>query len=144
MNLSFTDKALKKIYEKVRNQERLTREDGIVLYKTKDLMGVGRIADHARRQRHGNKAFFIYNQHLNYTNICKNRCRFCAYARDKDENGAYVWSMADVKKHLMDRIDEPIDEVHIVGGLNESIICPGFRGCPWKRPLSASRPQGLT
>ncbi len=121
MDLSFTDKALKKIYEKVRNKERLTREDGIVLYQTRDLMGVGRIASHARRQRHGNRAFFIYNQHLNYTNICKNRCRFCAYAKDKDENGAYVWSMADVKKHLMDRIDEPIDEIHIVGGLNESL-----------------------
>ncbi len=121
MKLSFSDKSLEPIYEKVISNERLTREDGIRIFASHDLMGIGRIANLARRNRHGNKAFFVYNQHLNYTNICKNRCRFCAYAKDSSESGAYAWSMKQVKKHLMDRIDEPIDEIHIVGGLNETL-----------------------
>ena len=118
MNRLFRDDALKDIYSKVKNGIRLSREDGLLLYKTQDLNGVGRMADHVRRQRHGNDAFYVYNQHLNYTNICKNRCLFCAYAVDKDDDGAYLWRMDEIEKRVMARIDEPVNELHIVGGLH--------------------------
>lgn len=121
MNISFTDERLSHIYAKVREGSRLSREDGICIYETRDLLGVGQIANYARTERHGKKAFFVYNQHLNYTNICKNRCRFCAYAKDGGEADAYAWSMAEIEKRLMERIDEPIDELHIVGGLNQDL-----------------------
>jgi len=115
---TFTDKRLKSIFLNVLNGSRLSREDGICIYETHDLIGLGQMANHVRRSLHGNKAFYIYNQHLNYTNICKNRCRFCAYARDRKEKGAYAWSIEEIEKRLLDRIDEPVKELHIVGGLN--------------------------
>ena len=121
MDISFIDNRLEGIYSKVLNNSRLSKEDGIYIYKTNDLIGLGQIANHVRRSLHGNKAFYIYNQHLNYTNVCKNRCRFCAYARDRKEKGAYTWSIEEIEKRLLERIDEPVNELHIVGGLNEDL-----------------------
>ncbi len=118
MDIHFLDKRLEEVGEKVREGIRLDFEDGLLLYESSDLVGVGRLADLVRRRRHGDKAFFIYNQHLNYTNVCVNRCRFCAYATDEGEDGAYRYSLDQIKKRLMERIGEPIRELHVVGGLN--------------------------
>jgi len=126
MDISFIDKRLEGIYSKVLNGSRLSKEDGIYIYETHDLIGLGQIANHVRRSLHANKAFYIYNQHLNYTNVCKNRCRFCAYARDRKEKGAYTWSIDEIEKRLLERIDEPVNELHIVGGLNEALTFDYF------------------
>lgn len=121
MELEFSDPNLERIYGKILNGSRLCREDGIHIYETFDLIGLGRLAGHVRKKRHGNNAFFIYNQHLNYTNICKNQCAFCAYAKTPGESESYAWSMEQIEEKLMERIDEPINELHIVGGLNENL-----------------------
>ncbi len=121
MKIPFLDERLESIYTKVKQGSRLSKEDGICIYDTQDLMGLGHIANYVRFKHHGNKAFYVYNQHLNYTNICKNRCRFCAYAKDNGEKDSYVWSMAQIEKRLMERIEEPVTELHIVGGLNEAL-----------------------
>jgi len=126
MDFPFIDERLGQVFDKVRKGSRLSKEDGILIYGTWDLMGLGRIANYARTARHGKKAFYVYNQHLNYTNVCKNRCRFCAYAKDEGQTGAYLWSMADVEKQLMARIEEPVKELHIVGGLNEALTFDYF------------------
>jgi aminodeoxyfutalosine synthase len=117
----FSDNRLAPVAAKIDAGERLDLEDGLILYDTHDLLGLGRLADRVRRARHGDRACFVYNQHLNYTNICRNRCRFCAYARDKGEAAAYTYSMDDVRDALNDRIDEPIRELHVVGGLNPAL-----------------------
>ena len=121
MNLQFSDPKLETVYHKVKNQTRLSREDGISLFHTLDLTGVGMIADFARKRIHGDKAFYVYNQHLNYTNICKNRCLFCAYAKDRSDSGAYCYTMEEIEQRILERIDEPVDELHIVGGLNPAL-----------------------
>lgn len=121
MKLSFSDKRLYKIKEKIVAGVRLGLEDGIILYKSNDLISVGRLADIVRRKKHDRKAYYVYNQHINYTNICSNRCLFCAYARNEGENGAFTFSIDDVRAKLLERIDEPIRELHVVGGLNSSI-----------------------
>ncbi|SLM30136.1 Radical SAM domain protein [Desulfamplus magnetovallimortis] len=118
MEVAFLDKRLEKLYEKVKKGTRLSKEDGLLLFETDDLVSVGIVADFVRRKKHGKKAFYVYNQHINYTNICKNRCLFCAYAVDKGDPASYSWNMEDIEKRLMDRIDEPVKELHIVGGLN--------------------------
>lgn len=118
MEYRFADDRLEKLFEKVKTGTRLSKEDGLLLFETEDLTGVGMLADFIRRRKHGKKAFYVYNQHINYTNICKNRCLFCAYAVDKGDNASYSWRMDEIEKRLMDRIDEPINELHIVGGLN--------------------------
>ncbi len=121
MYIPFLDDRLGQIFAKVRQGSRLSKEDGICIYDTQDLLGLGRIADYARQARHGKKAYYVYNQHLNYTNICKNRCKFCAYAKDRGEDGSYIWSIDEIEKRLLERIDEPVSELHIVGGLNEDL-----------------------
>ncbi len=121
MKWTFADKRLEKIYDKVEQKTRLSKEDGLLLFETFDLNGVGMLADMVRQTLHGKKAFYIYNQHINYTNICKNRCLFCAYAVDKGDASSYSWDIEEIKKRLMERIDEPINELHIVGGLNPDL-----------------------
>ncbi|MGM0417227.1 MAG: radical SAM protein, partial [Thermodesulfobacteriota bacterium] len=117
----FSDKNLEKIYEKVLKGKRLNFEDGLLLYNTKDLMGAAQIAQYKRKMLHGNSSFFIYNQHLNYTNICRNRCLFCAYAVDYCTKDSYQYSMEDVKEEILEKINEPVKEIHMVGGLNETL-----------------------
>ena len=121
MKLPFADKRLGAIGSKVNNGTRLSREDGLLLFETQDLTGVGMLADTVRRRLHNDTAYYVYNQHLNYTNICKNRCRFCAYAVDREDHGAYTWSMDEIEQRLRSRIDEPVNELHIVGGLNPAL-----------------------
>ncbi|QTA78599.1 F0 synthase, subunit 2 [Desulfonema limicola] len=121
MNISFIDKSLNSIKDKIDRGVRLDFEDGMNLYKSHDLIGVGRLAHSVRQKLHGNTAYYVYNQHINYTNVCINRCRFCAFARDKEENGSYTYSIEDIKERLKSRINEPVRELHIVGGLNPSL-----------------------
>lgn len=121
MNILLIDDRLNEIKEKILANKRLDFEDGLLLYKSRDLIGIGRLADYVRRKRHGDRAYYVYNQHLNYTNVCLNRCLFCAYARDEKEKDAFTLSIEDVMTKLTQRIDEPIRELHVVGGLNPSL-----------------------
>jgi len=118
MILFFKDKLLYTIKEKIENNIRLERADGITLYNTNDLIGVGALADFVRRKRHGNKTYFVYNQHINYTNICKNRCLFCAFARDRYEKGAYIYSVDQVREILTQNKSDCLKEIHMVGGIH--------------------------
>ena len=121
MKIQFVDQRLEPIKNKVFQNERLTAEDGIILYESNDLIGVGRLADYVRRRRHDAKAYYVYNQHLNYTDICINRCLFCAYAKDEGQPGAFTLTTDDIRERLNARLDEPICELHIVGGLNDAL-----------------------
>jgi len=121
MRLPLSDQNLRRVCDKVAEDKRLDADDGLILLNSNDLIGVGCLADAVRRKRYGNRAFFIYNQHLNYTNVCQNRCRFCAFARDEGEKGSYTMTIEEVRKTLLDRIDEPIHELHIVGGINPEL-----------------------
>ena len=75
-----TDRRLEPIREKVLGGRRLDFEDGVALYETRDLLGLGGLANHAREQRHGDAAYFVWNTHLNHTNVCAATCDFCAFA----------------------------------------------------------------
>jgi len=121
VKIEFADKRLDAIGSKIKNKTRLSRDDGLLLFGSQDLTGVGVLADSVRRGLHNDTAYYVYNQHLNYTNICKNRCRFCAYAVDREDHGAYTWSMEEIEQRLLDRMDEPVKELHIVGGLNPAL-----------------------
>jgi len=116
-----TDPQLTPVLEKVSAGVRLDAADALALYHSHDIIGIGHLADSVRRKRHGNKAFFVYNQHVNYTNVCVNHCRFCAFSRRKGEDGGYVMTVDDVAEKLMARIDEPIREIHMVGGINPDL-----------------------
>ncbi|MEN8141868.1 MAG: aminofutalosine synthase MqnE [Thermodesulfobacteriota bacterium] len=109
------------ILEKIQAEERLSREDGIRLYESPDLLAVGYLANIVRERKNGNKAYFIYNQHLNYSNICTNLCKFCAFGKDKESDKAYEMNVAEAIDKVRERLDEPISEVHMVGGIHPDL-----------------------
>lgn len=109
------------ILAKVRNEERLSLADGMQLYQHNDILALGYLANIVRERKNGNKAFFIYNQHINYSNICTNLCKFCAFGRPKDDELAYEMSVEEVKNKVRERLDEPISEIHMVGGIHPEL-----------------------
>ncbi|HCO11708.1 MAG TPA: aminofutalosine synthase MqnE [Desulfonauticus sp.] len=100
--------------------QRLSSTEALELVQ-KDIHYLGQLAYAKRKALHQNRAYYIYNQHLNYTNICKNKCKFCAYYKDKTDKNSYTFSLEDIKKEINKRIREPIREIHIVGGLNPDL-----------------------
>ena len=95
--INLTDTTLECIVDKVNNQERLTREDGIALYETPDLWTVCSLADSVRRRLHGETTYFNINRHINYSNVCALSCKFCDFYRKKDQEGAYEHSIDDIR-----------------------------------------------
>lgn len=116
--------------------KRLTPEDAFMLFQSDDIFTIGRLANIIAERRNGKNAYFIQNHHINPTNICVNRCKFCAFSRSKGEKGAYELSIkeiikklgADGKGQLAKSIENKklqashsklkFSEVHIVGGLH--------------------------
>lgn len=113
-----TDSALEPIAAKVAAGERLTREDGIALYESNDLLGIGQLADFARRRINGERVYFMVNRHINPTNICRNRCKFCAFARNAGEDGAYEMTLDTVAEAAAEGARDGAYEIHIVSGLH--------------------------
>ncbi len=109
------------ILEKVRAEERLSMEDGQRLFASNNLLALGYLANIVRERKNGNQAFFIYNQHINYSNICTNLCKFCAFGKEKGHEQAYEMTLEDVKQKVRDRLDEPISEIHMVGGIHPDL-----------------------
>ena len=83
--VKFRDARLHPVWDKVRADERLSREDGQLLFETEDLHGLGRLANFAKAQRHGDQVFFVLNRYVNPTNLCVLSCAFCDFARKKGE-----------------------------------------------------------
>jgi aminodeoxyfutalosine synthase len=121
--LAPTDRRLHPVYDKVLSGERLSREDGITLFETHDLLGVGALADWANRSRNGDRVFLCANQHLNPTNVCILRatCTFCSFARRPKEEGAYTMTLEEAFHEASLARDTPVREFHIVGGLHPKL-----------------------
>ncbi len=111
---------LDSIEKKVISRKRLTRKDGIELFKSNDLLALGRMAAHVARQKNGNRAYFVRNLHINPTNICVNRCKFCAFSRSKGEAGAYEMTIKDILNKARSA-GKGVRELHIVSGLHPDL-----------------------
>jgi len=133
----FRDTALEAVREKVLRGQRLSFEDGIALYKSHDLLAVGHLANHVREQRHGNVAYFVWNTHLNHTNVCAATCDFCAFAAKRGEPRAYTLGLDEIFATVA-ALPKPVREVHIVGGLHPDLPWSYFtdmmRGIKKARP----------
>ena len=106
------------IYDKVTAGERLSLDDAIRLYKAPNLSGIGFMANLVRESLHGSKAYYVRNQHINYTNICNKFCKFCSFYAKKGGPAPYEMDMAEVKRRLNEHIEVPITEVHMVVGID--------------------------
>lgn len=113
-----TSESILDIEKKVLAGERLTAGDGLRLYETADLETLFRAAHHVREKRHGRKAFFVVNLHLNYSNVCVDACMFCAFAKREGEEGAYEMDLREIfdRARVLDGVLGA--EVHVVGGLH--------------------------
>jgi len=109
------------VCEKVRAGERLSLEDGEALFQCSDLGAVGALAHAARARLHGDRAYYVLNQHINYSNICVNGCRFCAFGRERGDAKAFELSVEDILEKVRQRLDEPLAEIHIVGGCHPGL-----------------------
>ncbi len=114
------DTALEKVREKVLAGSRLGFEDGLALYRTHDLIGLGRLANHVRESRHGDAAYFVRNTHINHTNVCVATCDFCAFAARKDEPRAYTMAVDEIARRVAS-LPAAVREVHVVGGLHPDL-----------------------
>lgn len=121
MNKLVAGSELKDIVEKVEKGQRLTREDGIRLMESTDLLTIGYMADLVRRRKNGDYAYFIVNRHINHTNICDNLCKLCAFAKKPEDPEAYTMSLEEVESKAIECKDQGISEIHIVGGLNPEL-----------------------
>ncbi len=109
------DPHLLKIQEKIQSGERLSREDGLMLLKTRDLHFLSYLAEGVKRARTGDKVYFVVNCHINPTNLCVLSCKFCSfYARKGDPRG-YEMTVEEIFQKI-DRVKERVKEIHIVGG----------------------------
>src|SRR5437762_1189041 len=128
------------IAAKVDRGERLTREDGLALFASADLLAIGRLADAANRRRNGDRVYFAANQHINPTNVCilRNTCVFCSFARMPKEDGAYTRSLDEVFVEADAARENPTREFHIVGGLHPKLrlayYLDMFRGLKARHP----------
>jgi aminodeoxyfutalosine synthase len=109
---------LEAIREKVEANERLTFEDGLALMESDDLLALGELADTARRLRGGDDCvYFVQNLYLNQTNVCRVKCKFCAFARTEKQEGAYTHTPDElVEDALRQRELTGFTEIHMVGG----------------------------
>ena len=109
------------IYQKVMDHQRLTPEDGIRLFDTRDLTSVGFMANLVRERLHGDRSFFVRNRQLNPTNVCEYSCMFCSFYRREGEEGGYTMTMEQIAQRVREGVKNGIQEIHITSGLHPSL-----------------------
>ncbi len=122
-----TDRELNRICEKVSSGERLSFDDGLYLETQADLHTLGDLANSVRETRHGNVTYYNVNQHLNPTNVCVYRCRFCSFRSDLKGPNAYVMTDEQILQRARDAHEQGATELHIVGGLHHQLPYEWYR-----------------
>jgi len=123
MTIAFRDSALLPIWEKVQGGTRLSPDDGLVLYRTHDIISLGRMAHAVQKSRSGDAVYFVLNQKIEHTNVCVLSCKFCDFAAKKGDPRAYEMTSAEI----LARLSPEIKEVHVTGGMPAD--------WPWERYL---------
>ncbi len=138
MQPSFEDRRLQPILEKVQAGERLTYEDGLVLYRSPDLLAVGYMANLVRERLHADLTYFNVNRHINPTDVCVASCRLCAFGKKSKDPNAYTMSLEQVWEVAGQGYREAVSEFHIVGGLHPELglewFCQMLRGLKERYP----------
>jgi aminodeoxyfutalosine synthase len=112
-DIHFLDNNLIPIWDKIQRGERLTLEDGITMFKTPDLLGLGKMAHAVQRERSGDAVYFVVNRKIEPTNICVLSCKFCDFATKKGRPDAYEMTIEEI----LSKLTPDLHEVHITGGM---------------------------
>ena len=135
----FDDPRLEPIRRKVESGERLSYGDGLTLYRSPDLLGVGWLANVVRERMHGNTTYYNVNRHINPTDVCVASCRLCAFGKRAKDPKAYTWSLEEVWEKAGHGYTEAVTEFHIVGGLHPELTLDWY--CQMLRGLKQRFPQ---
>lgn len=123
----------------VRDGRRMTPDQALLLAETAPLHELCAAALAVRTARHGRNAYFVRNIHINFSNVCVNNCRFCAFSKRRDEPGGYTATVADIAAELARHRNETIREIHVVGGLNPDLTLDYY--LDMLRALARERPD---
>src|SRR6476659_881788 len=121
MTLAIRHSNLGEIYDKVVAGERIDEADGLRLFESKDINAVGAMADLVRERKCGNRASYISNRYINYSNYCILSCQFCAFARKKRDADGFQFSVEEIVQKAREALAIGITELHIVGGLHPNL-----------------------
>lgn len=121
MKLRLLAEELRPIADKVLSGQRITDDDALVLYASRDLNGIGSIANVVRERINGNVATFIHNRYINYSNVCLLSCQFCAFGAKKREDHAFEFAVPEIVETVRDALRLGITEIHMVGGLHPTL-----------------------
>jgi aminodeoxyfutalosine synthase len=139
MKVTFEDRRLEGIREKVEAGQRLSYDDGLALYRSSDLLALGYLANIVRERLHGDVTYFNVNRHINPTDVCVANCRLCAFGKQKRDPTSYTMSLEQVWEVAGKGWSEAITEFHIVGGLHPELNLDWF--CQMLRGLKERFPQ---
>ncbi len=109
------------ISTKVRTGQRISTEEALFLFRSNDLLIIGELAALVNERKNSTNVYFNVNRHINPTNICVNRCAFCAFSRTVGEDGAYTLALDEICLRAREAEEEGATEVHIVGGLHPDL-----------------------
>jgi aminodeoxyfutalosine synthase len=112
---------LRDLYDKVAAGARISDTDAQRLFESKDLNALGALADLARQRKTGNRASYIINRYINYSNYCILSCQFCAFARKKRDADGFQFTIEEIVQKAKEALHLGITELHIVGGLHPSL-----------------------
>src|SRR5215210_4630259 len=113
--------ALRPVYDKVLNEERISDADALALYSSNDLNALGAIANIVRERKNDNVATYILNRYINYSNLCILSCQFCAFGARKRDPHAFEYAIPEMVTMVREALEEGITEVHMVGGLHPTL-----------------------
>jgi aminodeoxyfutalosine synthase len=139
MNVRLLSRELLPIHEKVLAGARISDADAAVLYESRDVNGIGAIANIIRERKNGNIATYIHNRYINYSNVCLLSCQFCAFGAKKREEHAFEQSIPEIEATVRTGLADGITEIHMVGGLHPSL--PGEWYLELLRALKTLDPQ---
>ncbi|HEY1719325.1 MAG TPA: aminofutalosine synthase MqnE [Verrucomicrobiae bacterium] len=121
MNFFIQRSELRDIYEKVVAGERISEADALRLFESKDINALGAIADFVRQKKNGNRASYIINRYVNYSNYCILSCQFCSFSRKKRDADGFQFSIEEIVDKAKETLKLGATEMHIVGGLHPSL-----------------------
>ena len=115
------------IIEKIKNNQRITLEEGIKLYDL-DLFTLGKLASLKRQELHQNKTYYNINRHINPTNVCKDICKFCAFSANRKNPNQYTMSFDEVKEIAKNAVKNGAKEFHVVSAHNDKVGLDWYMG----------------
>ena len=113
---------IKRIVAKAKKGKRLEKEEGLVLYKDADLLTLGELANSVRKRLHPERLVtFIVDRNINYTNVCVNKCKFCAFYREADSPDAYLLSKEEIFRKIEETLEQNGTQILMQGGVHPDL-----------------------